>query len=273
VWLLTAAACGGPGAGGAAAPRATAGAKLPDGPPLVTPREVMSYRLALAGVDLATYDVAAGDVTNVDGHRVIAVQSHVKTRGIAGMVKNVDDTYTSWIDVETGRPRRWTTDETDGGVHERTDARLDQRAENVISVDVWRGDKTLHETQKVSMAEVWDYNAYLIALRAWDAPKGSTIESEAFRSRYMWHVTMTVHGDDTLVTELGEFPTVRFDGRAYRINRDGTRDTSLSERAFSIWITRDSGRVPVLTRAKTDYGDVELSIVDYQPGSGDRLRR
>jgi hypothetical protein len=38
-------------------------------------------------------------------------------------------------------------------------------------------------------------------------------------------------------------------------------------------ISNDSGRVPLLTKARTDYGDIELAIVDYQPGTGERLRR
>src|SRR6185503_5382339 len=125
---------------------------------------------------------------------------------------------------------------------------------------------------RVSMADVWDYNAYLVALRAWEAPAGSTVTSEVFRSRFLWNVTMTIGGEEKLVTELGEFPTLRFDGHGYRVNRDGQKSTDAAERDFSIWITNDSGRVPVLTKARTDYGDIELSIVAYDPGTGERLR-
>lgn len=252
----------------------TSGAKLPEGPPLITPREQMSYRLSLGGMDLATYDLAAGDVSEVDGHEVIVLQGHAKTRGLAAMLTNVDDVFTSWIDVETGRPRRWSVEEStaDGKVRERTDARIDQRAEDVVPIDVWLDDKQVSEPQKVSLADVWDYNAYLMALRAWEAPTGSTITSEVFRSRYLWNVTMTIDGEETLVTELGEFPTLRFKGHAYRLTREGKKSTDSAERDFRIWITNDSGRVPVLTKAATDYGDIELAIVGYEPGSGERLR-
>lgn len=249
-------------------------ARLPVGPPLLTPGETMSYRLSLEGVDLATYDIAAGEITDLEGHRVITVQGHAKTRGIAAVVKTVDDSFTSWVDVETGRPRRWAVDEgtPDGSGRERTDAHLDQRADGRVPVSVWVNGAPLAESQKVTLDDLWDYNSFLVALRAWEAPKGTTIVSEVFRSRYMWHITMTIAGKEKLVTELGEFPTLRFDGRGYRLNRDGTRDTSFDERAFSIWITDDSGRVPVLTKARTDYGNIELAIVDYQAGNGDRLR-
>ncbi len=268
-------ACGNKAAPVAPTGAGSAVAKLPDGPPLVTPRETMSYKLELGGMDLATYDFGVGDVTDVAGRRAIVVQSHAKSRGLAAVLTNVDDVFTSWIDVETGRPVRWTVEEStaEGNVRERTDARFTERAEDTVPVDVWLDENAMKtEPQKVSLPDVWDYNAFLVALRAWEAPKGSTVESEVFRSRYMWHVSMTVVGKEKLVTELGEFPTLRLDGRAYRLNRDGTRAMDQQERAMSIWISDDQGRVPVQTVGRTDYGDIKLSIVDYQPGNGERIR-
>jgi hypothetical protein len=251
-----------------------AAAKLPDGPPLVTPREVMSYRVELGSLDLATYDLGVGDITDVAGRRAIVVQGHAKSRGLAAVLKNVDDVFTSWIDVQTGRPLRWGVEESssDGDVRERTDARIAERAEDVVPVDVWINDVPKSEPQKVSLPDVWDYNSYLIALRAWEAPPGSTVTAEVFRSRYMWSVTMTIAGEEKLVTDLGEFPTLRFDARAHLVERDGKRSKSDDERQFSIWITNDQGRVPVQTIGRTDFGDIKLSIVDYQPGTGERLR-
>jgi hypothetical protein len=270
---LAAAACGSKTmATPPAAP--VAAAKLPDGPPLVTAHEVMSYRVQLGSMDLATYDLGVGEITDVAGKRAIVVQGHAKSRGLAAVVKNVDDTFTSWIDVETGRPLRWAVEESssDGDVRERTDARLAERAENLVPVDVWVNDQAKAEQQKVSLPDVWDYNSFLVALRAWEAPPGSTVTTEVFRSRYMWRVTMTIAGEEKLVTELGEFPTLRFDAHAHLIERDGKPSAGDDERQFSIWITNDQGRVPVQTVGRTDYGDIKLSIIDYQPGTGERLR-
>jgi len=233
----------------------------------------MSYRLELGKIDLATYDIGVGDITDIAGKRAIVVQSHAKTRGLAAVLTNIDDTFTSWIDVETGRPLRWAVEEStsEGSVRERTDARLAERTEDVVPVDVWVNDVPKQEPQKVSLPDVWDYNSYLMALRAWEAPPGSTVSAEVFRSRYMWNVTITVAGEEKVVTEMGEFPTLRFDAHAHRLERDGSRSKD-PERQFSIWISNDQGRVPVQTVGRTDYGDIKLSIVDYQPGNGERLR-
>ena len=269
------AACGSHAADPVAAHPTPPATRLPDGPPLVTPGERMSYKLALQGVDLATFDVGVGEVTDVAGKRAIVVQSHAKAIGFAKMVANVDDTFTSWIDVTNGRPLRWATDEfaTKSTDKERTEARLAERVGDRVPIDFHLNDEPPKpEPQKVTQPDVWDYNAFLVALRSWEAPAGTKIVAEVLRSRYLWHVEMTVRGKDKLVTELGELPALRFDGHTYKLSRDGSRAPDDNERAFTVWISDDDGRVPLKTTATTDYGDITMEIVDYQPGSGQRLR-
>jgi hypothetical protein len=250
--------------------------RLPDGPPLLTPGERMSYRLQLQGMELATYDFAVGDVTDVAGKKAIVVQSHAKAVGLVKMVANIDDYFNSWIDVTTGRPLRWSTDEyaTKGSDKEKTDARFFERTGDTVPVDFHlNNDAPKSEPQKVSMPDVWDYNAFLIALRIWDAPIGSTVSAEVLRSRYMWHVDMKVAGKDNLVTAVGDFPALRLDGHTYKVDRNNKKFADSDERDFSIWISDDDGRVPLQTVAKTDYGDIKMEITEYSPGTGQRLRQ
>jgi hypothetical protein len=92
-----------------------------------------------------------------------------------------------------------------------------------------------------------------------------------FRSRFMWHVDIKVHGKDKLVTAIGEFPAIRYDAHTYKLDRNGAR-LGDAERDFSVWISDDDGRVPLQNVAATDYGDIKLEITDYAPGTGTRLR-
>ena len=226
-------------------------------------------------MELATYDVAVGDVTEVAGKQAIVVQSHAKAVGLVKMVANIDDTFTSWIDVTTGRPLEWKTDEfaTKGSDKERTDARFYQREGDQLPIEFHlNDDPPAPEPQKVTLPDVWDYNAFLIALRTWDGPPGTTLAAEVLRSRYMWHVDMTIAGKEKLVTALGELPALRLDGHTYKLDRAGTKATDSDERNFSVWISDDDGRVPLQNVAKTDYGDIKLEITDYTPGTGQRLR-
>jgi hypothetical protein len=234
----------------------------------------MTYRLALQGIELASYELAVGDISDVGGKQAIVVQSHARTVGIGALVK-VDDTFSSWIDVTTGRPLRWVCDEyaSNGQDKERTEADLAARADNVVPIQFHlNDDPPKPEPQKVSLSDVWDYNAFLIALRAWEGAPGSAVTAEVLRSRYLWHVDMKIHGKGMLHTELGDFPVLRLDGHTYKVGRDDQRAPNSDERDFSIWISADDGRVPLKVTARTDYGDIEMDIVDYQPGNGKRLR-
>jgi hypothetical protein len=248
---------------------------LPAGPPLVTPGEHMTYSVQLQNVDLATLELAVGEPTELGDKHAIVVQSHAKAVGLVQMLAKVDDTFTSWIDATTGRPLRWATDEfaSKGTDKERTNADFAAREGSTIPVTFhMNDDPPKPEPQHVSEPEVWDFNSFLIALRAWEPPAGTHVVAEVMRSRYMWHVEMTARGKTKLATALGTLPARRLDGHTYKLDRSGAKDPESDERDFSIWISDDDGRVPLQIAAKTDYGDVTMAITDYSPGTGKRLR-
>jgi len=236
----------------------------------------MQYKLSLQGVELATYDLAIGEITQLGDKRAIVVQGHAKVSGFAAFIATIDDRFTSWVDVTTGRPLRFQTDEYSSG--SKTDiehAVVDfaARTGDVVPVSFHVNDKPVRpEPQKVSQPVAWDYNAFLLALRTWEGAPGSALALEVFRSRWIWHVDVTIHGKDKLVTELGELPALRIDGRTYKLDRKGAREADSAERKFTMWISDDDGRVPLEIKATTDYGDLKMQIVDYQPGNGQRLK-
>jgi hypothetical protein len=261
-----------PGAGGPAAPDG----KLHDGPPLATPGEHMQYSLSIKGIDLATYDLAIGEITDVAGKRAVVVQGHAKSIGLASMVAAIDDRFTSWVDVTNGHPLRFQTDEFASGSSsdvEHAVIELGARDGEGIPVSFHVNDTPgAPDVQKASQPVTWDYNAFLVALRGWEGPPGSKLELEVFRSRWMWHVTVTIKGKEQLVTNLGELPALRIEGRTYKLTRKGERASASEEREFTMWISDDDGRVPLKISATTDYGALDMAITDYQPGAGQRLR-
>ncbi len=236
----------------------------------------MTYRLELKGFELASYTFAVGEPTELGGARVIPVEGHARSLGLANQIAKVDDRFTSWIDVTTGRPARFqaTEYETNSDTNiEHAIVDLAGRARDTIPVSFQLNDgASTAEPQLVTHAEIWDYNSFLVMLRAWEAPPGTTRSMELFRSRFLWKIDIRVHGRETLVTALGELPALRFDAHATKLDRKGDKFPNTPERDFSIWISDDDGRVPLQTTAATDYGDIKMEIVDYQPGTGARLR-
>jgi Protein of unknown function (DUF3108) len=245
------------------------------GAPLLTPGEHMAYTLELQGVSLATLDVAVGEPTSLAGKQAIVVQSRAKAVGLVKMVANIDDTFTSWIDVATGRPLRWSTDEfaTKTSDKERTDVDFSKRDGSTLPVTFHLNDAaTQPEPQRASLPETWDFNSFLMALRTWDPPAGTVLVAEVMRSRFMWHVEMTMREKSKLTSAIGTVMARRLDGHTYKLDRNGVREPGSDERNFTIWISDDDGRVPLKVTAKTDYGDIALAISDYAPGTGRRLR-
>src|SRR6476646_4687610 len=63
-------------------------------PPFVTPGERMTFNASIHGLDLATFGIAVGDIA----------QAGVQSSKMLSILKKIDDTFTTWIDVKTGRP-------------------------------------------------------------------------------------------------------------------------------------------------------------------------
>jgi hypothetical protein len=256
--------------------RAPSAAEWPTSAPFVTPGERMAYRLTMHELEVASFHIAIGDVSEVEGRQVVLVQTGVAASELVSMVKKVEDSFAAWIDVRTGRPVLFRSSELAGAndqAIETTDAEVARGDGKTFPVRVSRAEGDLVEQQTVSEHALFDMNGFLIALRSWDVTAGTTATADVVRSRYLWRTQVTMAKFETIVTELGELPAVRIDGVSRRLRRDGTLDPSSDTRHYSMWISDDADRVPLAMVAKTDYGDLRMDIVEYLPGSGTPLGR
>ena len=63
----------------------------------------------------------------------------------------------------------------------------------------------------------------------------------------------------------GDVGALKIEGASRRVRRDGTIDPSSDTRRYTMWISDDADRVPVLMVAHTDYGDLRMELAAYQP--------
>lgn len=253
---------------------------FPIGPPLATPGERMQYKVSLKGLELAVYTITVGDVVELDGKKVVLVQANAKLAGIAAWFsQKVDDKFTSWIDIATGRPVQFTADEygTNTSNVEHSVMEISKRADGAVPVTFRLNEEPgKPEPQKTTLPETWDINSFVIALRSWEDPPGSSHTLEAFRSRYLWRITATTKGKakvETAQEDTPKLPAVRIDAHLFKLGKDGNKFPDSDERDFSLWIGDDAARVPLKIVAKSDYGDVTMLLVDYNPGTGEPLRK
>lgn len=245
--------------------------------PFVSPGERATFRVTAHKVELASFVFAvAAEPTTMGERRAIAVQAGAQTAGIAALVKNIKVEFTSWLDVTTGQALLFQVQESAGkgdDTVEVAEARFTELADGKFPVIHRRPDTGEVIEHQVTAGTPSDLLGLLVALRGWEGKPGEKRVLDAVRNRYIWRLQVTLAARENVVTELGEFPAVRFEAASRRLMRDGTYDEHQVARTFAVWISDDADRVPVRLVAQTIYGDIEMDIVDYVQGIAPNLAR
>jgi Protein of unknown function (DUF3108) len=239
-------------------PAATLGTK----PPFASPGERVRYRVTALGLELAALTIAVGDVTPVEGKPAVTVQAVAESVGLAARVKAVRVEFTSWIDIATGVPLLFRAVEG----QEVVEARFTKLAAKKFPISTQNAELPEKIEMQTTNGQPLELLGVLLVLRSWDDKIGASRTFEAVRSSYMWRMQATLVARESIATDLGELPTVKFAAVSRRLMRDGSIDQGTEPRKFSVWISDDADRVPLLMVAETDYGDIKIEIVDYAAG-------
>jgi hypothetical protein len=109
-----------------------------------------------------------------------------------------------------------------------------------------------------------DAHTAMAQLRGWRATPGTTRTVFVIGGRRLWRIDVKYVGEDTIGSAvLGNRRAVVFDGTSYRAKRDLTVETDKPMRTFRVWLSDDADRVPLQVTAKTELGDVAMTLVDY----------
>jgi len=227
--------------------------------PRIPAEESWVWRLSIRGLPVGSLVAASGRPGKVDGRRVIISQFQVKTSGLAAVVSGVDDAFTTHVDLDTGLPLQQRTDVAKGKWRE-----VDFHGGG--SFDIVR----YHEFEKEPVrrqtlpraAHPYDFTTLVHAMRSLDQP-GKRYSLLFYASTRIWKTELTVVGRETVSTPLGRRRAVRIEGRMKRTGRDFKID-SAKERRFVAWISDDKNRVLLEMKAKTEYGDLRLSLMEYR---------
>ncbi|HEY4240716.1 MAG TPA: DUF3108 domain-containing protein [Kofleriaceae bacterium] len=231
------------------------------------PGEAMAFDVKLAGVTAGVAQLAVGelggfrDAAGVD-HRAVVVTSRAETAGAAALFKHIVDESTTTIDATSGRPLELDTHVELGDKHSNATATF---SGSVADVTYTRGeDETLrHQKLDFGKVEVHDAHSAMAQLRGWRARPGAKRSVYLVGGRRLWRVDLTYGGGEAIGTALGNKRVVRYDGAAYRVGAGLQLASNKPSRTFSVWLTDDADRVPVRVTAKTELGEIEMSITEY----------
>src|SRR5688500_6358379 len=192
------------------------------------PGEVMEYQGSLRGVMVGRVQVAVGQPGWVDGRPSIIVRSRGTTAGFLTILAKVTWELTTTLDMITGLPLR-----------ELDEAWIEER-----------GEEPEHERSEREGSSQYNVHAAAGALRGWRSREGQRASLEVMIDGQRIEVDLWDAAREYLAS--AKQPAVRYDGIA------------LDKYHFSIWISNDEARVPLLLRTQSKIGEIAIELVSYE---------
>ena len=193
------------------------------------PGEVLEYQVDLRGMTIGHVVVSIGQPGVVDGHRAVVVMSRATTAGIASLLGDARWELTTTLDMDTGLP-----------LHE-----IDEKWIEL------KGKPAKHDRDERDGADRgYNLHAAAGALRGWKSVSGQHASLDVVADDFHADVEVWEAAHEYLAS--AKLPAVRYDGTAI-------------DRPFSVWISDDEARVPLLLRRQTKFGLATVELVHYDP--------
>ena len=271
--LGIAAACGGCSSGRVAAASTIPNHAPPPFPtlkPFFIPGETITWEVTVAGITGARARLAVGEPAAVDGGgQVVVLRAEAESAGIAIIIKEISSKMASWIDTESGVPSRSESDSSGFSTTLLVEAERhpDEDGNPSVAFTIHRrkrsGDETQSKVARLPVVETHDPLSATLALRAWNAKRGTRALLYSLGGARLWRTELTFEGNENLRTALGSRKTVRITGVSMRLRPTFDVDAKFKPRTFTIWVTDDDQRIPVQIQARTEMGVMMARVTSY----------
>ncbi len=231
--------------------------------PFFIPGEQMDWKLSLRGIEGGRAQLAVGEPGLIEGKNIVIMRSRVESTGVVALIKKVSDDVTSWLNMDTASSQFMEANLTFGKRSSR------------VKVDFHRGGYKIMYHRRGRMARRWrqrlphglvahEAHSVLAMLRAWRPADGTKAYFFAVGGRRIWHNVVQYKGKGTVLTAMGKRPALRIEGVARRLYRNLRFNTKKKPRSYTLWISDDDKRLPLMVTAKTEYGLVKVELVSWQ---------
>lgn len=225
--------------------------------------EQMEWKVSLRGIVGGHVQLAIGDPGVIDGRQVLIVRSRARTTGVAAMIRKVRDEVTTWVDLGMRGPHRLEASLVFGDKRSRVEVDFEPAAYQMLYHR--RGAHAQRWRQRLPKNLIaHDAHSALALVRGWRPTPGTQAFFFAVGGRHLWHNVITYRGTGEILTPMGKRPAIRIDGIARRLNRNLSFNTHKKPRSYTVWISNDDKRLPLMVTAKTEYGLIKIELVDWQ---------
>ncbi len=241
---------------------AAPGNTLPLAAPFYFPNEQMIWKVTKHGIEIAEFALSVGAPGVIDGNKVVVVRSSLRATKAGRLFVDLQQEVTTFVDVATSRPNYHRREYRDPPPNRWIEIKLaaEKFAIKIHGAD--GKDRVINQTVP-SKDPPLDSNSILLALRAWEVKPGMKAEIFVMREDRVWRLQMQYGDTETVETPVGRFPTIRIDGVSRPLKPDGSLVAGEDARQYTIWVTDDAKRLPLMIEAGSDIGTVRMQLVHY----------
>jgi hypothetical protein len=214
----------------------------------------MEYAVSYMGMAMGKARLSVG---RVEG-QILPVFLESRTTGLMSVV-SLRQQLASYLDVETGLPRRASLDSVEGGGYRRVDTTDFDRSAGKASVRHRGKHDNTYELEVPP--ETVDFVALVFRLRTLPLEPGTRLPFHVLLGRRVTDVTVEVTGREIVSTRVGDFPAVKV-----RMPTGFTGRFSEKNPTY-VWFSDDPRRIVVRITMDLSIGHATAGLVSYKPGA------
>lgn len=217
--------------------------------------EVLKYEMSYGWITGAVAEISVNERI-YNNQKVFYVRAVGKTVGIADKLYMVNDVYESWFDINTGLPVRAFADNREGPKYHYVSELLFDHA--ALKVTNNRKNKTPIISD--IKANTFDIIAAFYKLRntlPTTLKKGDVITINTFFQDQNWPLVVKFVGSEKITVGDSKVDCYKFKPL---VQEDGV---FADQEALSVWITKDSNRIPVKVEMEFWVGSFTVNLVKF----------
>jgi hypothetical protein len=227
-----------------------------------SPGEKLAYDIDLLGAYAGKLSLVALPSVGTGTSKEYPLRALAATNSFVSQMKRFRGRATSYVRSRDLHPRRYREDTNEGGLVRTADVVFGKRdADRKVTVEWTKAKQKGKRTQKYAN-DAFDPVAAAYYLRAIDLAPGQSLCFDAYGLRYLWRVSGSVQGVETVTVPAGTFQAYHFTGTAVRI------DNPRRHREVHLWIQADGAKLPLAGMLTMSFGPVRAQLVAVGTSTG-----
>ena len=223
----------------------------------------MAFEVDYGGIPAGDIAFAVGNLGHDAGRTELVVSSRINSSGVAAMLKHIEDSTTTTVDVGTGRPLVVDNAAEYGDVSGVAHATY---LDSIVEVQTKRTSdaKPIHSHFDLHGDLAYDAHTAMAIIRGWHGAAGDHRSLWVVGGRRLWRTDFQWVGPATIATKFGNRAAIRIESQAYRARGNRTVDEKNAPRTMTLWLSDDDDRVPLRVVAHTEIADATVELTEYQ---------